>query len=123
MATLIAGIVSILMCFLGLDLILMLTGTGIVIVYVGVCLAAIFGRRSGTSNAALYRMPLYPLWPVIGLIALAYVLYTSALDPTLGRPSLIINGAIVVLSILYYRLILGGPRKWILSEPDESGTF
>ena len=123
MATLIAGIVSILMCFLGLDLILMLTGTGIVIVYVGVCLAAIFGRRSGTSNAALFRMPLYPLWPVIGLIALAYVLFTSALDPTLGRPSLIINGAIVVLSILYYRLILGGPRKWILSEPDESGTF
>jgi hypothetical protein len=36
---------------------------------------------------------------VTGLIALAYVLYTSALYPTLGRPSLIINGVIVVWSI------------------------
>ena len=101
MATLIAGIVSILMCFLGLNLILMLTGTGIVIVYIGVCLAAIFGRRNGTSEAGIYKMPLYPLWSIVGLIALAYVLYTSALDPVLGRPSLLINVAIVILSILY----------------------
>ena len=122
MATLIAGIVSIALCFLGLDLILMLTGTGIVIVYIGVCLAAIFGRRFGTSHAAIYRMPLYPLWPVIGLVALAYVLYTSALDPTLGRPSLIINGVIVVLSIAYYRLIIRRKHEWVLSEPDESAA-
>jgi amino acid transporter len=120
LATLIAGFVSIALCFLGLDLILMLTGTGIVLVYIGVCLAAIFGRRSGASDAALYRMPLYPVWPVVGLIALAYVLYTSALDPELGRPSLLINGGIVVLSIVYYRLVLRRGRDWVLSEPDES---
>jgi amino acid transporter len=120
LATLIAGLVSVALCFLGLNLILMLTGTGIVLVYVGVCLAAIFGRRSGASSGAHYRMPLYPLWPVIGLIALAYVLYTSALDPDLGRPSLLINGGIVILSIAYYRLVLRRGRDWILSEPDET---
>ncbi len=120
LATLIAGLVSIGLCFLGLDLILMLTGTGIVLVYVGVCLAAIFGRRSGASDAAHYRMPLYPLWPAIGLIALAYVLYTSALDPELGRPSLLINGGIVLMSIAYYRLVLRRGRDWVLSEPDET---
>jgi amino acid transporter len=120
LATLIAGLVSVALCFLGLDLILMLTGTGIVLVYVGVCLAAIFGRRSGASDAAHYRMPLYPIWPVIGLIALAYVLYTSALDPELGRPSLLINAGIVILSIAYYRLVLRRGRDWILSEPDET---
>jgi len=122
-ATLIAGLVSLVMCFLGLDLILMLTGTGIVIVYIGVCLAAIFGRRTGTSSAAVYKMPLYPLWPVVGLVALAYVLYTSALDPVLGRPSLIINGVIAALSILYYRLILARNRDWVLSEPGESNSI
>jgi amino acid transporter len=120
MATLIAGVVSIAMCFLGLDLILMLTGTGIVLVYVGICAAAIGGRRTGTSKAAIYKMPLYPLWPVIGLITLAYVLYTSALDPDLGRPSLEINGALIVLSIAYYRLVIRRKQEWILSEPDES---
>ncbi len=121
-ATLIAGFASVAMCFLGLDLILMLTGTGIVLVYIGVCLAAIAGRHNGSSKAAIYRMPLYPLWPVIGLIALAYVLYTSALDPQLGRPSLIINGGIAILSIAYYRLGIKRKREWVLSEPDDSAA-
>ena len=67
-------------------------------------------------------MPLYPLWPVIGLIALAYVLYTSALDPQLGRPSLIINGGIAILSIAYYRLGIKRKREWVLSEPDDSAA-
>ena len=122
LATLIAGVVSIALCFLGLNLILMLTGTGIVLVYLGICAAAIAGRRSGTSKSAVYRMPLYPLWPIIGLVSLAYVLYTSALDPELGRPSLIINGVIVLLAIGYYRLVLRRKQEWVLSEPDESAA-
>jgi len=116
-ATLIAGFVSIALCFLGLDLILMLTGTCIVLVYIGVCLASIFGRRSGASSAAHYRMPLYPFLPVVGLIALAYVLYTSWLDPELGRPSLLVNGAVIALAVAYYRLVLRRKREWTLSEP------
>ena len=122
MATLVAGLASVAMCFLGLDLILMLTGTGIVLVYIGVCWAAIAGRRNGSSGKATYRMPHYPLWPVIGLAALAYVLYTSALDPELGRPSLIINGVIVILSIAYYRFAIRRKRQWVLSEPDEGAA-
>ena len=118
-ATLIAGLASIAMCFLGLDLILMLTGTGIVLVYIAICAAAIAGRRNNTSTSALYRMPLYPFWPVLGLAALGYVLYTSALDPDLGRPSLIVNGIIVILSIAYYRMALKRKGEWKLSEPDD----
>jgi hypothetical protein len=38
-------------------------------------------------------MPLYPLWPMLGLLALAYVFYASAFDPDVGRPSLIANAA------------------------------
>ena len=122
MATLIAGIISIALCFLGLNLILMLTGTGIVLVYLGICAAAIAGRRTGSSHRAVYRMPLFPLWPVIGLVSLAYVLYTSALDPELGRPSLIINGVIVLLAVGYYRLVLRRKQEWVLSEPDEGAA-
>ena len=75
------------LCFLGLNLILVLSGTGIVIVYGAVCLASIIGRSKGRSQGATYRMPLYPFWPVVGLIALAYVLDVSALDPELGQPA------------------------------------
>jgi len=106
------------LCFLGLNLILVLSGTGIVIVYAAVCLASIVGRSKGHSRDAAYRMPLYPLWPVVGLLALAGVLYVSALDPVLGQPSLIANGAIVILALAYYRL--GRKGTWVLTDPDDN---
>jgi amino acid transporter len=117
-ATLFAGFASMALCFLGLNLILVLSGTGIVIVYAAVCLASIIGRSKGASRDASYRMPLYPLWPVAGLLALAYVLYVSALDPVLGQPSLIANGAIVILALAYYRL--GRKGAWVLTGPDDN---
>jgi amino acid transporter len=120
-ATLLAGFASILLCFLGLNLILVLTGTGIVIVYAALCLAAIAGRRTGSTKSAIYRMPLYPLWPVAGLAALGYVLYTSALDPKLGQPSLLANGVVILLAVAYYRLILRRKKDWVLTGPEDGG--
>jgi amino acid transporter len=119
-ATLVAGFTSMALCFLGLDLILVLSGTGIVIVYAAICLAAILGRRNGASAGAHYRMPLYPFWPVVGLIALAYVLVISALDPQLGQPSLIANGVLVILALAYYRLVVRRKGAWILTGPEDS---
>jgi L-asparagine transporter-like permease len=68
-------------CLLGLQWLLVITGTGLSLIYVAVCIAAIAGRRSGATKHARYRMPLYPFWPAVGLMALAYVFYTSAFDP------------------------------------------
>jgi amino acid transporter len=118
MATLVAGGASVLLCFLGLNLVLVLTGTSIVFVYAAMCLSAIFGRRSGTTDNAAYRMPWYPAWPVIGLITLCYVVYTSALDPSVGQPSLLANGAIVIAALLYYWFTM---RKtgWVLRGPAD----
>jgi len=118
MATVAAGGASALLCFLGLNLVLVLTGTSIVFVYAAMCLAAIFARRAGQTDRAAYRMPWYPLWPVIGLITLGYVIYTSALDTSVGQPSLLANGAIVVVALLYYWF---GLRKagWVLRGPDD----
>ena len=118
-ATLAAGVSSMAVCFLGLQLLLVLTGTGIAIIYVAVCITAIAGRRSGASKHAVYRMPLYPLWPVLGLLGLAYVFYTSAFDPEIGRPSLIINAAIIVVSLLYYIQVLRRRGGWTLRGPEE----
>jgi amino acid transporter len=117
-ATLAAGGASLLLCFLGLNLILVLTGTSIVFVYAAICLAAIFGRRNGTTHKAAYKMRWYPFWPVVGLITLCYVIYTSALDPAVGQPSLLANGAIMLAAFLYYWF---GLRKsgWRLRGPAD----
>jgi amino acid transporter len=118
-ATLAAGASSMAVCFVGLQSLLVITGTSIAIVYAAICIAAIAGRRSGTSNHAAYRMPLYPFWPVLGLLALAYVFYTSALDPEIGQPSLMINGMIIAASLIYYAVVLRRRGGWTLRDPEE----
>ena len=118
-ATLAAGVFSMAACFLGLQLLLVVTGTSIAIVYAVMCIAAIVGRRSGASHHAAYRMPLYPLWPVLGLLALAYVFYSSALDPAVGQPSLIANALIIVLSLIYYAVVIRRRGIWTLRDPEE----
>jgi amino acid transporter len=117
-ATLAAGLCAILACFLGLQLLLVLTGTGIAFVYAGVCMAAIIGRRTGTSAHAAYKMKLFPLAPAVGLIALFYVFYTSAFDPDVGRPSLIVTAGILAASLGYYTFVLRRKGGWMLRDPE-----
>jgi amino acid transporter len=118
-ATLAAGLSSIAMCFLGLNLLLVITGTGIVLTYAGVCAAALAGRRNGSSAHAVFRMKFFPLLPIIGLLALGYILYTSWLDPDVGRPSIMANFAVVALSLGYYIFVLRGRGGWVLRDPEE----
>ena len=118
-ATLAAGGFSMAACFLGLQWLLVVTGTSIAIVYAAICIAAIAGRRSGASDHAAYRMPFYPFLPMLGLLALAYVFYTSALDPSVGRPSLMLNTGIIVVSLIYYAVVLRRRGGWTIRDPEE----
>jgi amino acid transporter len=116
-ATLAAGISSMAMCLLGLQWLLVITGTGIALIYAAVCIAAIAGRTTGTTKHAVYRMPLYPFWPVLGLLALAYVFYTSAIDPDIGRPSLLINSVVMVVALAYYGLMVRRKGNFVFRDP------
>lgn len=118
-ATLAAGASSILMCFLGMNMLLVLTGTGIVLTYAGVCLATLAGRRNGTTAHATFRMKLFPFLPILGLVALAYVVYANWLDTSVGRPSLIANVVAIILSLAYYVFVLRARGQWILRDPEE----
>ncbi|WP_257555348.1 APC family permease [Sphingobium sp. CFD-2] len=110
--TLIVGGMGTLACFLPLSMLLVLNGTGLVAIYGGIALAAIAGRRSGASAHAPYRMPLYPLAPVVTLLALAYVVWTSWLDAGEGRPGLIATAAQIAGSVLWYKLVLCRRGQW-----------
>lgn len=107
------------MCFLGMQLLLVLTGTGIVLIYAGVCLGAVAGRRTGTTAHAPYRMPLFPLVPVAGLSALGFIMYALWRDPDVGRRSLLANLAVIAASIFYYRFVLLRRGAWVLRGPDD----
>jgi len=119
-ATLLAGAVVMASCLIPFHLLLVLTGAGVVVMYVLLCAGVIVGRRNGTTAHGAYKMPLYPLAPIVGLVALAYVLYANWLDPDVGRPSLIATAAIALLAIAYCVVMRRrrGPT-WAVTGPTE----
>jgi amino acid transporter len=118
-ATLVTGGWACLLCFVNMTLLLVMTGTTIVVVYGSLCVAVIAGRRNGTTAHAFYRMPFYPWPPVVALIVLVYVLYTNLIDPKNGQPSLIAAAVVIGISALYYQFVLRRRGEWVLRQPAE----
>jgi amino acid transporter len=116
--TLVAGGLAILACFLGLDLLLVLTGAGISVTYIALSIASLAGRWSGRSKHAAYRMPLFPLMPIASLAVLGYVLYQSWFTSD-GRWGLIATIAAMILSLDYYFLVVRRRGVWILRDPHD----
>lgn len=120
-ATLLAGVTAIAACFIPFNLLLVLTGTTVVVTYALLCIGVIAGRLSGRTAHAGYRMPWFPLAPVIGLAALVYILWADWLDLSVGRPSLIATACMLVGASLYY-LVLRRRRgpDWKMVGPAEA---
>ena len=120
-ATLLSGATGAAACFIPFHLLLVLNGTGVVVLYVLLCLGAIVGRRGGATAHAAWRMPLYPAAPILGLAALAYVLYADWLDAEVGRPSLVATAVMMVLATAYYLAMRRrrGP-DWVMLGPAEA---
>lgn len=119
-ATLLAGATGIATCFVPFNLLLVLNGTGVVVMYLLLCLGVLVGRATGRTAHAAYRMPLFPLAPIIGLAALVYILYANWIDPVVGRPSLIADVVMLVLAGLYYALLRRRRGSdWVMTGPAE----
>jgi amino acid transporter len=86
-ATLMIGLVGVGCCFISLPFLLILNGGGLIVTYGAISLAAIVGRRSGATDHALYRMPLFPLAPLFTLLALVGVIYATLWTPRKGGPA------------------------------------
>lgn len=118
-ATLLVGGIGVACCFIRLQTLLVLSGAGLAVIYLGIALAAIVGRRSGVTAHAPYRMPLFPLAPLVTVAAIVYVFWTSWLDTESGRPGLIATGAQVLAAAAYYLLVLRRRGEWIVRDPFE----
>lgn len=118
-AALVCGVLTALACLVPNNLLLLLTGTGLILVYSALCLAALIGRWRGGTAHGHYRMPLFPLAPIAALVVMVYVVFTSWLDPVSGRPSLFATLGMVVVSALYYALVLRRRGVWELRGPED----
>jgi len=118
-ATLVAGAVACAACFINLTTILIITGSSVVVAYAGICVSALWGRRTGSTSHAHYRMPLFPLVPLIALAGLVYVTFATYQDKDSGRPSLYAAAILILASVVYYFLAIRPRGRWVLEGPPE----
>ncbi len=113
-ATALVGIVSaVLSITVDLNTLITLTGASLVADYAFVALAALVGRLSGATATSPYRMPLWPLPPILGLAALAYV--TTQQTTT----ALLVTGGTILIGLAYWAIVIlpQRGRAWNLKEP------
>ncbi len=121
-ATLVMGAVSLLWCFVPLNILVIVIASGTVALYGSLCLGVIAGRRTGSTRHAGWRMPWFPLAPVVALVALVGVVWTSLMDPASGQPGLAATAAVIAVSIGLYHFVLRPRGTWASRGPAEPET-
>ncbi|HEX8939467.1 MAG TPA: APC family permease [Candidatus Limnocylindrales bacterium] len=113
-ATALVGVVSAVLCIaVDLNTLITLTGAALVADYAFVALAALVGRYTGATAGSPYRMPLWPLPPILALAALAYI--TTQQTST----ALIVAGGTILIGLVYWAVVIlpQRGRAWNLREP------
>ncbi|MER7010382.1 APC family permease [Saccharopolyspora sp. NPDC000359] len=102
------------------EVLLLGSGASLVITYVLVGLAALLGRVRGRTRRAAYRMPAWPLPPLLALGAMAVVLYENLRT---DWPPVAITTAILAIGYAYYYAYIYPRRdRWTLPDPTDEDT-
>ncbi|GAA2670440.1 APC family permease [Streptomyces lunalinharesii] len=114
-ATLAVGLPGAALCFATLDTLNEVTGVAVAGMYVFVALGALVSRRGEHKQRLAWRMPLWPVIPVLIVLVLAWVLTQQS------ARSLLITGGLIVVATAYWALYLR-PRQdshWVISVPED----
>jgi amino acid transporter len=113
-ATAVVGILGAIMCLtVSLSTLANLTGCSLVVDYVLIAIAALVARPTGATARSPYKMPLWPLPPLLALAALGYV-FTQ-------QTRLLLEVTLITMAIgLVYWLVIIRPqhgRAWTMKQP------
>lgn len=113
-ATLLAGALSAGLCLLPMGVLLMLSGAGTTLIYLALTLACLL-HGGGRSRTAGWRLPLWPLPPLLALALLLVFAAASLKDAAVSfAAALGCAGA----AALYYAMALKGRGAWRLRGPS-----
>jgi amino acid transporter len=114
LATLLAGALSAGLCLLPMKLLLMLSGSGVTLIYLALTLACLLhGSRRRTAPG--WRLP---LWPAPPLLALGLLVVFAASSLGEAATSFAVSLACAAASAAYYALVLKPRGGWRLSGPS-----
>jgi len=121
-ATLLVGVLSALTAaFIPLTWLITATGASVALVYLVVGACALRLRRAGCAVSRGYRMPLWPLPPVLLVAGMLYVCVEVGRD----APSQLVIGLVTVgIGVAYYFGFIHPRRgdRWTLPDPVEEGN-
>jgi amino acid transporter len=112
-ATAVVGILGAILCLtISLDTLVNLTGASLVADYALIAIASLFARPTGATRNSPYKMPFWPLPPILALASLGYI-FTK-------QTSLLLWVTLITIGIgLLYWLVVIFPqrgRAWNLRE-------
>lgn len=113
-ATAFVGILGAILCLtVPLATLVNLTGASLVADYAVIAIAALVARPVGATARSPYRMPAWPLPPLLALLSLVYVFTQQT--PLLLEVTLITMG----VGLVYWLLVIRpqGERAWVLKDP------
>ncbi len=116
-ATLVVGACAVLAAsFIPLDWLITATGASVVAIYLAVAVAALRLRRPGARTSTGYRMPWWPVPPIVVIALMGYVTYQLAVS---ALSQLIVAAATIVIGIAYYYGFIHPRRteRWLLADP------
>ena len=116
-ATLLLGLTGAAACLAG-ERALIIVLSGEVFSTLLISLAVLVGRRRGRVGQ-FFRSPLYPLFPLFGLVVWAASVISDYLDPAAGRPSMILLSSVFLAAVAYYVLRLRRRGGWRVHAVDE----
>ncbi|ATL66700.1 amino acid permease [Nocardia terpenica] len=114
-ATLVVGLPGAALCFVDLTLLNQVTSVVVAALYLAVAVAALTTRRARHRNASAWRMPWWPVVPVVVIATLIYVLTQQPI------PALLITAAVIAVAIAYWVVYLrrSPADRWVIMMPTE----
>lgn len=113
-ATLVAGGFAAGLCVLPMPLLLMLSGSGVTLIYIALAFACVLhGRRRAAAPG--WRLPLWPAPPLLALVLLIAFAAASFKD---GWISFAVSVAFAGAAGVYYQMVLKPRQDWRLRGPS-----
>ncbi|MCI0686807.1 MAG: APC family permease, partial [Sporichthyaceae bacterium] len=116
-ATLLVGIVgALLLRLVPFNILLILTGSNLLVTYLLVALAALVGRMKDRTSHAPYKLPWWPFVPAVMILATIVVAYENLKADWVP---VVVTLAIFAVGFPYYALYLHPRRsdRWTLPDP------
>ncbi|MFJ8195518.1 APC family permease [Streptomyces sp. NPDC096152] len=115
-STLAVGVPGAALCFVNLDTLYGVTGVSVTGMYLLVAVAALLARRGSHKHTPAWRMPLWPVMPVLLIAVLTYVLSQQETGYLLW------TGGITAVATLYWAFYLRPRRdtRWLVSVPEDA---